>query len=229
MKKIILTLSTLILLPLFSLPKTIEEVFYTIYHEHRWGGGRETVSGGGSTLRTTETIREELPRLIRRFNIKTLLDSPCGDFNWMRKVDLSFLEEYIGIDVVPDIITKNQNRYGSEKIVFICRNIVNTNLPKADLILCRDCLVHLKNEDVFTILKNFKESNATYLLATTYPILQKNSTLSKTGRWRAVNLQLPPYNFPEPIMIINDTDFKTGAYQGKKIGLWSLKDIMLNL
>jgi hypothetical protein len=45
------------------------------------------------------------------FSAKTLLDAGCGDFNWMRHVNLK-LDQYIGIDVVPELICENQRQFG---------------------------------------------------------------------------------------------------------------------
>src|SRR4051812_10120929 len=69
-------------------------VFTEIYRRQLWGSG-ETVSGYGSTIAGTEPLRTALPLLLRKLGVRTLIDIPCGDFNWMRKVELE-VDEYIG-------------------------------------------------------------------------------------------------------------------------------------
>ena len=70
-----------------------EAVFNSIYRNNTWDGD-ESISGPGASLRHTEAIRRELPLLIERLGIRTLLDAPCGDFNWMKETKLR-LDRYI--------------------------------------------------------------------------------------------------------------------------------------
>ena len=61
--------------------------FTTIYRQNVWGS-RESVSGNGSTLASTEVFRAEFAALLTTLGIRSILDAPCGDFNWMRLVPL---------------------------------------------------------------------------------------------------------------------------------------------
>ena len=65
--------------------KNLQEVFTKIYDTKFWYNC-ESLSGAGSNLLYTENLRKELPKLFDIFNIKTVLDAPCGDMNWMRLV-----------------------------------------------------------------------------------------------------------------------------------------------
>ena len=57
------------------------------------------------------------------------------------------------------------------------------------------------------------------LLATTHTSVRLNTDI-KTGEWRSVNLQLPPFDFPPPAqLIVEDEEL------GKCLGLWSLEEI----
>src|SRR5688500_1614611 len=76
--------------------------FSEIYRDNLWGDP-ESVSGRGSTLARTVNIRKALPELLRSINARSLLDAPCGDFNWMRLVDLGEIR-YTGVDVVSELI-----------------------------------------------------------------------------------------------------------------------------
>ena len=75
-----------------------------------------------------------------------MLDVPCGDFYWMRLVPLDV--DYTGGDIVSDIVARNQAQYGDERRRFLRLDLLQDPLPAADLIFCRDCLVHLSNAHI---------------------------------------------------------------------------------
>ena len=85
--------------------KSIESTFSNIYLSNYWGS-HESVSGKGSTLSQTYRIRESLPIILEKYRINSLLDIPCGDFNWLSQIDLNSFQ-YIGGDIVYEIIKKN--------------------------------------------------------------------------------------------------------------------------
>jgi hypothetical protein len=202
----------------------MEYIFTRVYRTHRFGG-KKSASGPGSDLAQTEAIRQALPALIKEFNIKTMLDAPCGDFYWMRNTRLD-IKKYIGVDIVAEITRQNSNKYGGKNIEFRKLNIVKDKLPKTDMILCRDCLVHFSSKDIFATVKNFKRSGSTYLFATTFTQHFSNVDIL-TGGWRPLNLQSPPFNFPNPIKLIYESCTEEGdKYRDKCLGLWEIKDIM---
>ncbi|HEX5706416.1 MAG TPA: hypothetical protein VFX96_03930, partial [Pyrinomonadaceae bacterium] len=100
---------------------TPEDIFSGIYAENFWGEA-ESVSGRGSTLARTEVVRRELPSLLAEVGAKSLLDAPCGDFNWMREVELAGIV-YTGADVVAELVARNRQLYESERRRFIVADI----------------------------------------------------------------------------------------------------------
>ena len=104
------------------------------------GGSAESVSGPGSTTREAAFIAD-LISLLRRFEARTLLDAPCGDFNWIGEVADS-VEQYVGIEVVLELIEHNLRHNLTDRRRFALADISRDPLPRADVILCRDCLVH---------------------------------------------------------------------------------------
>jgi len=189
----------------------------------------ESASGPGSTMEQTAIIRQEIPVLIQDLQVKTLLDSPCGDTNWISQVDLG-VDLYIGADIVDDVVQANKSRSnwvnGFEK-VFMQVDITTDKLPQVDLVLCRDCLVHLSYTDIVKALRNFVASGSKYLLTTTYTAPREFGDI-QSGDWRPLNLQFPPFSFPPPVRIINE-----GCTEGfstlsdKSLGLWQLSDLSL--
>lgn len=201
-----------------------QKQYFTKIFNNNLFNGKESISGEGSSLEQTKEIRKELPKLFKELNIKRLLDAPCGDWNWMKELDLSNIH-YIGMDIVDKIINMNIIKYAKSNIKFISCNIIEEQLPKADIIFCRDCLVHLSYDNIFKAINNFKKSESTYLLTTTFPHYEKeNVDLFKTDIWRAINLEKYPFNFPAPLLYI--IDIKSGSpFNNKTLGLWELTEI----
>ncbi len=201
-----------------------KEIFTNVYKNNLWRS-KESVSGTGSSYEQTKAIIKEIPRLIELFQIKTMLDAPCGDFNWMKNVKLN-IDQYIGADIVSELIKLNNQKYSNLKRGFLNLDIIVDPLPEVDLILCRDCFVHLSFDDVRKALNNLKRSGSKYLLTTTFTNPRHNID-SRTGyEWRPLNLQLAPFHFPKPIYIINENCTEEGMlYSDKSLALWKLNTL----
>lgn len=214
-----------------SLAEYFREIFtrnkFTNVYQKNLFKGKESRSGEGSNMIQTAIIRKEIPILIKELKIKSLIDAPCGDFFWMREVELP-VERYIGIEIVKELVEKNQNKFGNKQIIFTELNIIKDVMPMADMILCRDCLVHLSFKQGIQVINNFKKSGSKYLLITTFVNRISNNDLGN-GFWRTINIEKPPFNFPHPIKIINEKCTEhNGEYSDKSLGLFLLKDIHLN-
>ena len=200
------------------LPQNTKKVFRSIYKKNAWGA-KESISGPGSTLAYTTELRLQLPGILASIGIKTLLDAPCGDCNWISKIELTGIN-YTGADIVPEIIEANKIKYSDKN--FINKNIIADKLPATDIVLCRDCFIHLRNAEIINVLQNFKRSGIRYLLASTYPVERNTEIL--TGHFRPVNLELPPFNLQAPLQKIKD--FPEGSTV-RYLGLWLLDDVKL--
>jgi hypothetical protein len=135
------------------------EVFREIYLRNAWGGV-ESVSGTVSDSAQTQVIEQRLPQLWQEYGIRHLVDVPCGDFQWMTRV-VPHLLGYVGLDVVPELIAQNA-AYESAHVKFIHADIISPPIPRGDMILCRDCLVHLPFKEVHLAIENLKRSGSTY-------------------------------------------------------------------
>jgi SAM-dependent methyltransferase len=202
-----------------------ETEFSQIYSSKYWSS-QESVSGGGSSIASTKEIRCQLPILLKKYRITSLLDVPCGDFHWMSKIDLTGVS-YTGGDIVKEVISANVERYRSAHLKFLHADIIHERLPYADCVFCRDCLVHLPLYDCLKALDNFVRSGSKYLLATTFTGQKHNADIA-AGKWRPLNLQIAPFFFPEAMEIIDEqcTDDK-GKFADKSMGLWKLSDIQI--
>lgn len=202
--------------------KSTRHIFTDAYRQNIWNSS-ESVSGTGSTHDATLSLRTQLPTLIERFNIKTMLDAPCGDFHWLSEVNLP--ARYIGVDIVGELIERNKEKYPGRE--FRVLDIMQDDLPSVDLIFCRDALVHFTFRHVLKTLRNFQRSRSRYLLTTTFTS-HPNLDLDFTGLWRPLNLQAPPFNFPPPLHLINEEcPEMDGIYADKCQGLWELSSLVL--
>lgn len=201
----------------------VEEVFGTIYRENKWGNA-ETVSGPGSQKAVAQFLIKPLNNWLDDLNVQTILDFPCGDGNWIFDLDLEN-RKYIGADIVPELIDQTRSKHAAGNRRFEVLNIINDPLPPADLLLCRDCFVHLPNELILKALENISRSGIRYLALTHFPDFPRNYNIP-TGHWRPVNLQLPPYNLPDPIAIIEEWwPEGTDERYRKVLALWRSDDL----
>ncbi len=201
----------------------MQQTFAPFYKENRWGDD-ESVSGPGSNLTRTAKLRRELPALLEEIGARTLLDAPCGDFNWIQHTQLG-IDQYIGVDVVPALIARNEKLYGDDKTRFIVLDLTRDKLPHVDVILCRDCFIHFSYRHIAAAIRNFKRSGATYLLTNSYPLWRDNANI-RTGDFRHLNLTLPPFNFPPPLKRIEEKrPEEQERFFGKILGLWRLSDL----
>ncbi|HVR98224.1 MAG TPA: class I SAM-dependent methyltransferase, partial [Thermoanaerobaculia bacterium] len=97
--------------------RRVERVFTEIYRAGAWGS-RESVSGPGSTQARATDFLPGLLAMVRDLGTATLLDAPCGDFNWAAPL-AEAVERYIGVDVVPDLVARNRERFGSPRRRFL--------------------------------------------------------------------------------------------------------------
>ena len=181
----------------------------------------DALSGPGSDLEQTRAVRARLPALLHELRVKTMLDVPCGDFFWMKTLDLDV--DYTGADIVDALIERNAKRYATERRRFVQMNLQEDALPRVDLVFCRDCLVHFPTRGVAAALANIKRSGSTYLLATTFVERTVNDDI-RVARWRPLNLERAPFRLPPPLLVI-DEECPEPEFRDKRLGLWRIDSI----
>ncbi|MFT4300204.1 MAG: class I SAM-dependent methyltransferase [Desulfovibrio sp.] len=194
--------------------------FDQIYHCGGFGGN-ESCSGTGSSLQQTEKLRTELQKIFFKYSIKSVLDIPCGDCHWISSMDFTDIA-YTGGDIVADLIEKNKIKFG-RKFSFLLLDLCRGPLPAADMLLTRDCFVHLSFEEIAKALTTIRNSDIHYFSATTFTSCTENYDLDQNTRWRPLNLCLPPFNFPAPTDLINENCTENaGQYQDKCLAIWEI-------
>jgi len=195
-----------------------EAIFTQICEDDLWGGS-ESVSGVGSSFAATTVVRQELPHLLKRLQIRSLLDAPCGDFVWMKEI-VGHVERYIGVDIVRSLIRKNLERFSVTGVTFVYADITKSPLPTADLVLCRDCFSHLPTRMIHSTLRNFRRTGARHLLLTNNADVRTYHDIP-IGSFRPINFRLAPFLFPEPLFIIWEA-----RESGRQLCLWEMDALL---
>jgi hypothetical protein len=180
---------------------SLEDRFTAMYKSRYWGGDKqnESLSGSGSTLEYTRVLRRELPKLFDQFTIRSVFDAPCGDFKWMKHVMHECPDvEYIGADIVAPLIKANTAQHANERIRFFHADLTQAEFPKADLMICRDCLFHLSYQDIRLVLNNFVASGIPFLLTSTHLGALTNRDIY-SGDFRSIDLFSTPFNFSKEV------------------------------
>ena len=198
---------------------TPEKRFKDIYANNKWESG-ESISGPGSNLSETAEVRDALPKLLDSLKCRSLLDIPCGDLNWIKTVDFEF-ERYIGADIVDELVVSNRERYPEVWRTFQKLDLTKDTLPKVDVVLCRDCLVHLSLRNIQKALFQIVASGSQYLIATNHQDTVENIDIL-TGYWRPLNLTNPPFNLPQPFESIVE---RSTENPDKVLAVWKVADI----
>jgi len=204
-------------------PLNIQDRFELIYNENYWESD-ESRSGLGSEIKNTKEVLKALKKIIKEYNIRSIIDIPCGDFNWMSKMDMNKID-YKGYDIVRPVIIDNNKKFKKNNINFYNSDITTSRLAKGDLMFVRDCLVHFSFEDITKSIFRIKQSGSKYLMSTSFVNLEKNIDIYSAD-WRPINLEKEPFNFPKPIVTINEKcQEMNGIYADKSICLWDINKI----
>lgn len=198
--------------------RNVEDRFSKIYENGVWYANKESASGSGSTLEVTKQVRTYLPELVEKYKAATLVDVGCGDYNWMKEVDLGC--KYIGTDIVKSVIDENITRYQKVGVDFIHSNAIEEKIPDGEIVLCRDVLFHLSYEDGKKLLENIKKSKAKFLITTSHKEMNINEDIY-TGNFRKICLEIAPYNFPSPI----DELYESDAFPDRFLGVWDVDQL----
>jgi hypothetical protein len=199
--------------------------FELIYKYSYWQVGKdESLSGAGSSLKSTFNLRKNLVNFFLKENIRSILDIPCGDFNWFSKIITANIF-YTGADIVEVLIKNNNFNYKKKNIKFELLNIISSKLKTCDLIFTRDCFVHLDNNEIKKAIKNIKKSNSKFFATTIFTKNFSNVKSKLPDKWRPINLCKSPFNLPNPKYLLDDSSTLNAHDKNKKIAIWFIKDL----
>lgn len=174
-----------------------------------WDSGKpETKCGGGSKVSENIDTILFMDAIIETYRPVTIVDLGCGDFNWMRFVDLSDAY-YLGCDWV---FHNDMTIHEADNINFVKCNIAEFKIPSCSIIVCKDVLIHMTNEQTMAVLGNIRKSKSKFLLATSYDVPDNNRVINN---YAPLNMEKDPFNMGSPI-----SSLKLKA--GKQFNLYKL-------
>jgi SAM-dependent methyltransferase len=199
---------------------SLSERFSAVYENRVWLFGRSegSRSGLGSELQKTQRVRKRLEELLKTLDTRSLLDVGCGDFTWMKEIQFPF--EYIGIDIVAELVAANNVAYRTERRFFQVLDATRDPLPEADTILCREVMFHLSFQDIRRLIKNIRHSGSAFLVATNDNDLKYNADIL-SGDFRMLNLLKSPFFFPSAAELIPDD----GVLADRTLSVWKVTDL----
>jgi len=213
----------------FFMNKQSSNPFTTIYDSHEWQG--ESLSGPGSDGERTIEFREYLARFLAERRIRKVVDFGCGDWSYSKLMNWSGIE-YLGVDVVPSVIERNQRRFGRENVNFICMDPSRQELPDADLFLSKEVLQHLPSAKVLELLGAAKAYKYALLVNDTSHRVRRD--WRKFWRWDdacETNVDIPAGNYR--LLSLRDPPFSLKAtqvltYENVYKGMRWTKEVLLH-
>jgi hypothetical protein len=212
--------------------------------------GRKTrgnsLSGPGSNAEETVGLRAVLPILLSRLRVRSILDVPCGDFNYMREVLGADATPhgitYHGMDIVSALVQQLEATFGTttevrggarqhakkHRISFSHFDLGSMYLWPSDLVIVRDILFHFTAARANDVLRRVGESGCRFALITEFPRADNRLQARKyhAGRgfssYASWNLEQTPFGLPTPIVSIG----QDGNRPDRVVGLWSCASLV---
>jgi hypothetical protein len=172
-----------------------KQIFQNIYNNQVWNNKNPNVplSGPGSSLENTKECSVLLNNVIYENNCGSVLDLGCGDLTWISKTEF-FNDDnitYTGIDVVESLINSHSIKYPTK--TFYQRDLVSYNdISEVDVIIIRDVVFHLKNNEIISIFNNIK--NKFKYIAITSCKNNVNTDSFNIWRFSEKNINIEPFN-----------------------------------
>lgn len=185
----------------------LRQQFNYIYQFGVWNNNIKEIplSGPGSSIESTRDFRDFLDRFCLDNNVDSIVDLGCGDMTWMPMTRVFNDTKYTGIDIVDSVIQNHKVKYPCQN--FICLDIINDDIPSADVFILRDVLFHLNLEDVGKILeKIIKNKLCKFLIVTSCRNTTNIDTFDSTF-FHQVNLRVSPFNMKNYSIALKEDKF----------------------
>lgn len=184
-------------------PWPTKDAMQQVYEKNFWGGdSSDFYSGPG--LHRPEIINpyiEVVASYLTSFESPlTVCDLGCGDFNVGKEL-VKHTKKYIAVDIVPELIARNKEKFKEDNLEFHCLDLAVDSLPSGDCVLLRQVLQHLSNAEVQSVVS--KLAAYKYVIITEHlpdgDFIPNKEIISGQGirlkKQSGVNLLAPPFNF----------------------------------
>lgn len=171
------------------------ELFTKIYKENFWNGP-ETACGPGSSLGVTAPLRALISGLIGEGLVKSILDVGCGDAHWIQYVQGITKITYVGVDVVDHEKVVKERIPGARFLNMDYSDGIVRNIPKSDLVLCKDVMIHLPLSRGTFLLESLKRADPMFLFLTN--VRGGKNTNINMGQWFPADMCQEPFRMRYP-------------------------------
>lgn len=149
---------------------------------------------------STIAYRIQLQRLLKEKQITSVVDLGCGDWQFSKMLNWSGIH-YIGVDVIPTVVQRNNELYGTPLIQFVHLDATKDDLPAADLLICKDVLQHLSDSDIQGIIPKLSQFRYCLLTNDYCPFIETNYPYENQGGYRKLDLTKPPFNLAGELLL----------------------------
>jgi 2-polyprenyl-3-methyl-5-hydroxy-6-metoxy-1,4-benzoquinol methylase len=199
-------------------------LFENIYKKKIWNNGNPSIplSGPGSSLANAKKCADTLNEFIFSNNCNSVLDIGCGDLTWMSRT-LFFNNKHIkytGIDIVESLINSHILNYPDK--IFTNIDITKYKIKEnQDIIIIRDVIFHLTNEEILSIFDNIK--NKFKFILITSCVNEVNLDSFDKWHFSEKNIHRQPFNKSFDFLIqIHEANFNRNVYIYKHDSFYSL-------
>lgn len=201
-------------------PWPTKDAMQQVYEKNFWGGDSSDFYSGPGSHRP-EIINpyiEVVASFLTSFESPlTVCDLGCGDFNVGKEL-VKHTKKYIAVDIVPELIARNKEKFKEDNLEFHCLDLAVDSLPSGDCVLLRQVLQHLSNAEVQSVVS--KLAAYKYVIITEHlpdgDFTPNKEIISGQGirlkKQSGVNLLAPPFNFnvkeEKQLITVSLNDFK---------------------
>ena len=186
------------------------QAFDKIYKRGFWKQGH-SLSGLGSEGKWADDYCTFVGNYIRENGVQKIVDAGCGDFSVGERL-LPLVKECVALDISRFVIEQNRLAFNAQdKVTFQVFDITKDAIPACDLLLVRQVLQHLSNEQIECVLLNIEASSARKVLITEHAMCAPyrkimNSKLgmhyvgTRVSSGSGVDIGLPPFSRSRTIL-----------------------------
>jgi SAM-dependent methyltransferase len=180
--------------------------FSNIYRDKKWGGHAaqkvDFHSGSGSIEVNTKLYEDMVVQFIHDQDIQSIVDIGCGDFQVSGRI-LDRIERpinYIGCDLVEELIARNRQKFGSLSVDFQSLDAVTEEIPPGELVLVREVLQHLPNKTVSKVLDKIKNRHFCLITNTIHQDMNsvnldiRAGSGTRVGIGSGLDIRQPPFS-----------------------------------
>ncbi len=170
------------------------EIFTNVYQNKLWGAASPEdespfYSGPGSS---DPQIVDPYVDAVKRFFSslppkKKAVDLGCGDFRVGSRIVDTF-DSYTACDVVPELLCFNQSYWRHLPVKFLAVDLVKDEIPTGDVLILRQVLQHLSNEDIVKFTQSIPPGFS-YLLLTEH-LPSENEFLANRDKVSGTDIRL---------------------------------------